>query len=580
MKQIFFFCLILLFIATGLGRAHVWFSEDFDQDYSRWQLLQGSYDYWSIVDGAIKSEILQSKTMTTLVPYDQWWVGVSMPYRVDFLFQSLDTTDKNFVLGVRDVDNFYDVHFYAGGLIIEDIRNGISVKQRVVSYFLPRQVWNKVRIEYDTTGFRIYMNGIMMSGSLPHWAPIPMGKFGLKASSGTYKYSRSMFDEIRISSLLGTIPKLKQNDERWASEIYDHADSWSAQPNISRWGCALSAATMILRFHGFDLLEDGQELQVNSLNQWLKQQVDGYLGNGLLNWLAISRLSHILSQNSNLNLPSLEIKYLQSDEATMLSSLREHLVDSPQIAAGDGHFFVVDAYDEVEWDFRIRDPLYEHQWLKQKAGFESLRLFTPSHTDLSYILLQLPRELSLSVLDELGQTPAAWQEVTEWISGQEESLGENERLFVYQKPPTQNLSMVLQGVNLSTELLSKVQLFAYQADGQVQLFTLADWLQSQPDFKRLEQIIWRLDYQATSTSQIELEAVLKSTEEVKIEFLEQLLIEVNEAFANHQLTFYLYYQLQQLIAAVRAHLDYFFVLEQFLDFYHDQLEALIFIRKD
>jgi hypothetical protein len=574
MKQIFFFFSIFLFIFTGLSWAQVWFSDDFDQDYSRWQLLQGSYDHWSIVDGAIKSQILQSKTMTTLVPYDQWWADVSMPYRVDFLFQSLDIVDKNFVLGVRDINNFYDVHFYSGAIIIEDIRNGVSVKQRVVSYFLPRQVWNRVRIEYDATGFRIYMNGVMMSGSLPHWAPIPMGKFGLKASSGSFNKSSSMFDEIRVSPLLETIPNLKQTDARWASEIYDHADSWSAQPNISRWGCALSSAAMILRFHGFHLLEDGQELQVSSLNQWLKQQVDGYLGNGLLNWLAISRLSRILSQGSSGTLPSLEIKYLQADQTTMLNSLREHLSSSPQIAAGEGHFFVIDAYDDVEWDFRIRDPLYTHQWLRQKTGFESLRLFTPSHTDLSYILLQFPRELSVSLLDELGQTPLDWQEVTEWISGQEESLGEDERLFVYQKPSTQNLSIVLQGANLSFELLSQVQLLVYQTDGQVQLFTLADWLELQPDFRSLEQIIWRLDYQATAASQIEIETVLKDPEEVKIEFLEQLLAKVNAAFANYQLSFYLYYQLQQLLVAVRAHLDYFFVLEQFLDFYRDELSAL------
>jgi hypothetical protein len=48
---------------------------------------------------------------------------------------------------------------------------------------------------------------------------------------------------------------------------------------------------MVFKYNGVKKLPNGKELNPDTLNNWLITQKDGYIGNGMVNWLALSRLS-------------------------------------------------------------------------------------------------------------------------------------------------------------------------------------------------------------------------------------------------------------------------------------------------
>lgn len=566
--KIFCFLVLLLVLCVSEVQARILFSDDFDHGsvfangYEKWQLIDGTTDHWTIDEGVAQTVIYATYRMSVIVPRDEWWTQMRMPYLVTFLFKSQDYSDKNFVLGVRDKDNFYDVHFYGGKLTIEDVRNGVSIRQHFVPFSLGRHVFYLVRVEYDSAGFKIYINDELVISSPSAWAPLMDGKFGLKASTGAATPSRSQFDQIRVSSLVDHMPAFKQDDNLWAEEIYNHAAEWATQPTLSRWGCAVSAAAMLLRFHGFEWLGE-RLLDPSSLNAWLQTQADGYVGDGLLNWLAISRLSRELADQAEQSLPSLEFSHVSGNWSQLREFLLEKLEFGPQIGSTGGHFLLVDEFDVTDDDFRIRDPLFDYQWLSQSNPLRSLRLFRPSFTDLSYLLLVLPRHLSLSLSTE------DWQEMEETLVASEgdEATGADYRLFLYQKPADQQLTMSFFGNNLSEVDLAKVKLFTYQTDGAMTVFSLADQLADGLDLQQVESLRWQLDYQKQAPSTISLEVIEKSTETLKLEYLDALLTQVNQAWQARQLSFYVYYQLQQLIGILREALDYLFLLDEFFAFY-------------
>ncbi len=570
MKKLYCVCCLLLtcllWWGGGLSQpaaaSTLLFSEDFDSDFSKWQLLNGQWSYWYIQNQAAYAYINQTYRMSTLLPRDEWWSRVDVPYRVEFLFQTFDNSDKNFVLGMRDVHNFIDVHFYGGQLMVEQIRDGLSVRYAAVPWVLQKNRVYQLRADYSSAGFSLLIDGQLAFSSPAEWLPLPVGKFGLKASAGAVSNSRVMFDQIRVTTLVDPRPTFKQDQAEWAAETYDHASVWSTQPTLQRWGCAVTAAAMLLRFHGFEWLGE-RLLDPSSLNAWLQTQSDGYVGDGLLNWLAISRLSRELAQASAASLPSLEFSYVSGAWAELRAALLARLGGGPQIGSTGGHFLLIDEHEVIADDFTIRDPLFAYKWLSESAPLRSLRLFQPSFTDLSYVLLVLPRALSVSALEE------DWQEMEESLvaAAGDETTGENYRLFIYRQPPEQLLTLSFFGAGLHEVDLARVQLFVYQQQGELTVFNLAEQLVADLDLSKVERLRWQLDYQQQAPSTSSVEVVEKSADTLKLEYLDALLSQVNQAWQARQLSFYLYYQLQQLIGTLREALDYLWLLDEFFAFY-------------
>jgi len=99
-----------------------------------------------------------------------------------------------------------------------------------------------------------------------------------------------------------------QIDPSWEHFEYDSASTWFASNlSIGKWGCALTSASMVLNYFS-------HPTNPKLLNDWLLSQPDGFIRNGLVNWLAISRYTK-LHKNSNNSI--LEFNRLEASNFTL-----------------------------------------------------------------------------------------------------------------------------------------------------------------------------------------------------------------------------------------------------------------------
>lgn len=594
--------LLIYGLSLGLVSGVAWaaplhsFTDDFSGNLSQWQLVNGSWTWWEIREQALFATLQQSRKLGTIVPTDAAWQGMA-EYQVDFIFKVFNTTDKNFVVGLRDASNFYDVHFYNNQLIVEDIRAGLSVKTVLLPLVLQLNHDYRVRLKYTRLGWQLWMDEALVFATDESWPAVRYGgKFGLKISTGSVAYSAAYFDEIHVQELDTGRIHFRQTDLPWAGQLYDHADNWSDVPTVARFGCAVTAMSMLLRQHGFWFLADGRPLHPGTLNAWLQTQADGFVADGLVNWLAITRLTSELSDLSDGVLPKLEFTYFVGATATArLDTLRQHLEQAgPQLATDGGHFFLVDAFDEERADFSLREPLYDQQWLQQKPlSIQSLRLFVPSHTDLSYLLVVLPREVQATLTDEWGRElavevveeeiwpPAGGELEDEEITDKGELTDVTEevrevvapgtawRLIYYRQPASGLYQLFLSHSDLTHLDLSQVQLFTYQAGGATEMTNLAELLEEEEVvWSEVKQLLLRVNYQRDEEATFALELLAKDENDHIQEQLSASTLAINAAFAAGRLSFYLYYQLTRLINYLRQVPADLFLLEHWRDF-HD-----------
>jgi hypothetical protein len=192
-----------------------------------------------------------------------------------------------------------------------------------------------------------------------------------------------------ISNTLG-VSDLKQYSSPWGNQIYDTANNWSNNSTIDRWGCALTSASMILKYWGHNINPD-------QLNNWLKSQADGYIGNGLINWLAVSRYTKQHDTNTS---PTLEYRRLNGDLQNIVNEINS---GRPSVLKLPGHFVVSKGYQGDQ--YFISDPATTQTTLGYYGNsYLALNQFKPSHTDLSYILLTIDPQYSISVFNSNGNS--------------------------------------------------------------------------------------------------------------------------------------------------------------------------------
>ena len=562
MKKLFFLNLFLfliishLFFTTRVFAGEYFFEEDFET-LEQWDLLNGNWDYWSIEEGGVKARISTPYKVSVLVPNDQIW-GDTKEFEVSFLFRPLDTVDKTFTVGMtEDALSFYDFHFVNNQLIVEDVRDGVSIHSTRIPFQLEVDRDYLVRIIFSIEGIILVIDGeeIFMTGH--NWPELRIeGKFSLRAGTGSRYPSATYFSDIKIKSLDKPIfTYFRQDDELWADEFYDHADLWSDYPSIKNWGCALTSAAMILRFYGHDQLPNGEELNPQTLNSWLREEADGYLGDGLLNWLAISRLSRVLSETNTA--PKLEFTYFSGTESELEERLLDELAQQhPQIVHVYGHFFVISDYDN---DFLVKDPISDINYLAaMDQKIESLRIFTPSYTDLSYLLLVLPKDLEFSI------EGFNLLEVQENIVFDEESLGDNYKLFYYQQPENMSFNLFFNDF----ELLEEAKLFLYQKDGSLTYYDFSEI--SDLDSESYKSVNLEVNYFKESESDFSYQLIERTNNE-RLSIIKE---KINKAFTEAKITFYLYYQINHLIFNIEEGKTAFKYLEKFFHFYDLDFETI------
>ncbi len=575
-RALFCFFTLLFFLLVQPAAALREFRDDFSAgNFDQWQLINGSWSYWQVTNKAVYATINQSQRLSTLVPRDEFWQGME-EYSVDFIFKVFNGTDKNFVVGMRDAGNFYDFHFYNNSLIIEDIRSGFTLHKTSVPFTLE---WNRdyqMHLHYSQEKIELWIDGVKVFATGDSWQkPIYGGKFGLKISTGSVAYSAAFFDEVVVKELDSRDVLFKQTGPEWAGDVYDHGEQWSDYPTMSRYGCAVTSAAMLLRSYGYRYLEDGEILDPGSLNSWLIMQNDGYVAEGLVNWLALSRLTYLLSEQSGGESPKLEFSYFKGvDLLNRLAVLQESLSGSTsQIGTMGGHFFLIDEYLSESDDFAIRDPLFDDDLLSQKtAELESLRFFTPSQTDLSYFLLVLPREVEAILVDALARPLTDLVAVEEEIIVGDEVVGADYRLWYYRQPESGQFNLLLTTEDdFAGSLLDQVKLFFYNSTGQAEQFALLDLLAAEEDLSQVKQLLVEINYDKEVGATLTAELIEADPDDALRTQLRELINQARALFDEGRLSFYLFYQLDLLVESVHEHLNYFFLVEEFKRFYGLQI---------
>jgi len=265
------------------------------------------------------------------------------------------------------------------------------------------------------------------------------------------------------------VPDLKQFNPLWGNQIYDHLNA-----TIRQFGCALTSASMILKYFGHTYADP------DILNNWLNGQTDGYLVNGLVNWLAVTRYTKI---NSSLLSPTLEYRRLAASNETLINELTE---GRPAILKEPGHFVV--AKSQTPDSFGINDPGYDDRTTLIPYGntFLAINSFRPTLTDLSYILLVLDGDKQIKVFDPAGNEITGYsfieEPLTDDVGGSEKS-GETLTIFQYPIPADGEYKIEITGLLGSYTLDSYlyniedlVTTDSYQGltkDGQVDTFSLS-----------------------------------------------------------------------------------------------------------
>lgn len=497
--------LFLIFISSaGQVNAQVnqdfWHLSDGPLDPGLWELVLGDLDEWQIVEGRLQGQLqappVLSSWRTAITPRFSLW-PVKSNYQFSFDFTPLDSADKNFgvLFNYRFNDrgkillSYLSFHFINQRVFIETFEgNFLTHKTLVPCPLNPGQTYH-FHLIFQKPDFELYVDNQLLFSSKndqDFW-PIFLepGRPFFYLTKGDHDQSAVIYSNF----VLQYYPQLlvsyfSQTHASWANVVYDHSQEFfDPALTIGSSGCALTSAVMLLNYYGFDTFPDqetwpselrGKTINPETLNFWLKNEADGYLGVALVNWLAITRLTKLLSQSAD-TMSSLEFAYADYHEDLINEELS---AGRPIIADLDGHFVLLTGIVENSEDgeinnYLINDPIdNEHTILDLRENpIKSLRLFKSSQTDLSYFLLLSPEELNLNLMnvEENLELPAV-------IAREENLLKLAQDYYLYYWPKPADGEYLWQFNINDLEKLKLAQLFIYQRDAQLQIFNLADYL--------------------------------------------------------------------------------------------------------
>ncbi len=250
----------------------------------------------------------------------------------------------------------------------------------------------------------VYIDGVEYISFVDTSNPILNGAVGFEIWPGGYQMpiyglvTETHFDNVVVTdfntdtSIL--VPDLKQYDPLWKDEEYDHAASWAGnqKTTMERWGCLLTSLTMLGQYYGYSF-------SPQDLNQWLSSEPHAFTPRGAL---VIDMFGKYLAQ-LNLDLPKLEYKRVDYDPTALTAELE---ATHPAVLKWKGsmatnHFVI--ARGTSGDDFFVNDPATTNTLVSQLGpSIVSMDLFTPSHTDLSSIVLVVDEQYNIEVKDQEG----------------------------------------------------------------------------------------------------------------------------------------------------------------------------------
>ena len=483
------FCVFLFLLAQPIQASNILFTDDFtSNNLENWTVVRNSQYYhpekpcfnggyptqWEIIEGKLGIDIDGIACTTEIIPQDLDLAEVNnYEFEFEWYFPISTHMDRNVLIKWQDTANWYGLHILGDKILLQKVINGKaeSLYNNWGYYQFEADQSYSFKISVINDLITVWIDDQQILETLDRPPFLTINKtIGFQASSGDIFQSSSWFDNLIVKSLdqIGekklAVPLYKQHDPRWKNHEYDHANEWSTSPSIARWGCALTSITMILDYYDIKLLPTNQKLNPATLNAWLKNQADGFIGEGLINWLAVTRLTKIMSDI--LATPTLEYQWLEGKTNNAVEKIG---MDQPVILQLPGHFLVGNGYDYSQADIFIKDPAYNRNLLNQHPhDLLSVRSFKPSHTDLSYLLIAHDPETKVTLIDESDQIPAELKIYQEHINSFENE--EQTKVKIIQslaKPAAQKYLL-----KISNQENQKIEIYTYDTKGEVTILTL------------------------------------------------------------------------------------------------------------
>lgn len=480
---IFYLCILALFTVKQTFAATV-FEDNFnstpDNTFpSKWIMyspapVPGCSATWKVINGEFGVYIPpQGGCADNAIPLDALWPTPLNDYIFEVDARFVSGTDHNIPYVIRpdlitpELSTIYELHFGSPGDF--DLGGPIDQVLTSISQGYPNGNTYHLKIIVKPTQVKIFINDLLVK-DVTLSSPLPLGRIGLRAGVGSDPSGETWFDNVKVTTegddTLG-VPLIKQTDSLWANNIYDNAFAWTpGSKSIGTWGCALTSAVMVFRHNGITKTPTGEDLTPGTVNSWLQGSVDGYVRNGLLNWLALTRLSRLAKITNILSFDALEYKRINHrDDSILASSLGKNI---PPILEEPGHFIVATGTDSANTTFFINDPYYDRTSLagSYNKNYLTMGTYTPVNSDLSYIMLVVDPNINLKVTDQNG-SPVGESFVQQPIT---DPLGINTntkgpiKIYYYPKPTSGKHSVVL-----STSGKSPYQLdeYLYDENGNV-----------------------------------------------------------------------------------------------------------------
>lgn len=432
MKKIFLVLILIIFnfqFARANGNRLLKFDDNFDVnsvgDLAKWENLD-PYDFFSVEDNRLKVESSSEQITGGLIPDGAYWENNDDNFDIEFDYQiTQGNPSLAMFLNFKDVDNYY--------LLILDGKHKYLRKAVNNHYVFISNVYHEtdlfnIGVNYKIK-IRFYLGEIFIfiddelawrvsdfSFNSTHYGRPMLAGFN---SSGVDNPSTVYFDNFKYylvpSNTILSVPYYGQGSPWWNIEEYNHGSTWTSNnskfPTMARWGCAVTSMAMIFNYYGMNYLPDRTTpLDPGSLNNWLKSQSDGYVGEGLVNWMALTRLSRLIHeeyyQEEGDNFPKLETRVTKVEPR--LSALSELHESRPVILMVPGHFMVGKGHSFGDIDIFINDP---SSAVKQNLRDYELynkpllatRSFIPSFTDLSYFLVASSNQIDLVLKNKNGE---------------------------------------------------------------------------------------------------------------------------------------------------------------------------------
>lgn len=460
---------VLLLLTPNSVKAQRVVGDDFSSNLDKWQVVAGPTSTWKVEDGVLKGKITSYFTQSMITLRDNYWLSAPNTYQVDFDIKPIKGTDKNILFAYKSPTDWYEFHLSGAENEVIKVKDGKTVwSKKTALNDLSSGEWHHITLKLGNGQIRIQKDDIEVFNFIDLDYDGTYYRPGFRVTTGADAPTEIHFDNFVVTSLSLSeldlpVPLFKQTDPIWGYKLYDTANLWASNPSIASWGCAVTSAAMILQYHGFVTMPDGKVLNPDTLNEWLKSQPDGYIGQGLVNWFAITRLAKSISNKTGQY--ALEYKKHTVDKSAIKGEVQNL---KPVILEIPGHF-IVGKGTTGNNDFNINDPAYNYNYLSEHESrgkyLVSYRTFTPSHTDLSSLLIVHKENTSVSIFIDGQLQPAV--STLEFIESYGEVDAESSVSVVLTelaKPMGSSFTIHIEGELYSN---SQVELYYYDTNGEV-----------------------------------------------------------------------------------------------------------------